>query len=263
VNPLDPLRGAAKSAAPAGSDAAVESRAARAEIEFRAMLLRALLRPLTDELLPEAGGPSAQGAGASGFGTSGADMYGFFLEEALAEHLATRWPLPTPDLSRPPEHRSVQDRPSKAAIPLATEPIALARRPEEATLPEPLEGQIQRAARLFALPDSLVRAVVMTESGGRADAVSPQGAVGLMQVMPGTAREMGVRDLQDPWENLYAGAKYLRRQIDRFGNLTEALTAYNAGPGAVERHGGVPPYRETRAYVQKVLGWMRRFEGTE
>jgi soluble lytic murein transglycosylase-like protein len=120
------------------------------------------------------------------------------------------------------------------------------------------EAEIRRASRLFDLPENLVRAVILTESGGRADAVSSKGAVGYMQVLPSTGKEMGASDVRDPWQNLYAGAKYLRKQLDRFGNLEHALAAYNAGPGAVERHAGVPPYRETRRYVQRVLSWMDR-----
>jgi soluble lytic murein transglycosylase-like protein len=81
-----------------------------------------------------------------------------------------------------------------------------------------------------------------------------------MQVLPSTGREMGSRNLRDPWQNVYAGTKYLRRQLDRFGNLEHALAAYNAGPGAVERHGGIPPYRETQIYVDRVLAWKSRLD---
>ena len=81
-----------------------------------------------------------------------------------------------------------------------------------------------------------------------------------MQVLPSTGKEMGASDLRDTWQNIYAGAKYLRKQLDRFGNLEHALAAYNAGPGAVERHGGIPPYRETRDYVQRVFSWMDRLD---
>ena len=122
------------------------------------------------------------------------------------------------------------------------------------------DAEIRRASRLFDLPENLVRAVVLTESGGRANALSPKGAVGYMQVLPSTGKEMGASDLRDTWQNIYAGAKYLRKQLDRFGNLEHALAAYNAGPGAVERHGGIPPYRETRDYVQRVFSWMDRLE---
>lgn len=123
-----------------------------------------------------------------------------------------------------------------------------------------LDELVSKTAREFALPESLLRAVVQVESNGNPRAVSPKGALGLMQLMPGTAREVGVQDPMDPEQNLRGGAAYLSRQIDRFGDLPRALAAYNAGPGAVEKHGGVPPYRETRNYIERVLGLVRSFE---
>ena len=97
-------------------------------------------------------------------------------------------------------------------------------------------------------------AVVSVESGFRPDAVSRKGAQGLMQLMPGTARELGVKDAFDPAANLDGGTRYLNALLLQYkGDLKRALAAYNAGAGAVKRHGGVPPYRETRDYVQKVL----------
>jgi transglycosylase-like protein with SLT domain len=110
------------------------------------------------------------------------------------------------------------------------------------------------AARRHSLDPDLVRAVVAVESGFRPDAVSPKGAQGLMQLMPYTARALGVKDSFDPAANLDGGTRYLRALIARYdGDVTRALAAYNAGEGAVARHGGVPPYPETVAYVRKVL----------
>lgn len=111
-----------------------------------------------------------------------------------------------------------------------------------------------RAAREAGVPVELYRRLIAAESGWRPDATSSAGARGLVQLMPGTARGLGVSDPTDPAQALPAGARYLRQQFDKFGRWDYALAAYNAGPGAVTKHGGIPPYPETRAYVPKVLG---------
>ncbi|MCP3982419.1 MAG: lytic transglycosylase domain-containing protein [bacterium] len=117
----------------------------------------------------------------------------------------------------------------------------------------PYDPQIERAAGESGLPASLVKAVALVESAFDPNAVSPKGAQGLMQLMPSTARQYGVDDAFDPMQNLRAGATHLRHLLDTFeGDLTLALAAYNAGEGAVRRHGGVPAYRETRNYVRKI-----------
>ena len=108
----------------------------------------------------------------------------------------------------------------------------------------------------YGLPQGLVHAVIHQESRGRVDAVSIKGALGLMQLMPGTAAQLGVNPY-DPEQNVRGGARYLRQQIDRFGSIPLALAAYNAGPGAVLRYGGIPPYRETQNYVSTI---MRRWQ---
>ena len=124
-----------------------------------------------------------------------------------------------------------------------------------------LERLVGEAAERHSLDPALVMAVVGVESGFQAQAVSPRGAQGLMQLMPRTAREMGVADAFDPAANLDGGSRYLSSLVARYeGDLTRALAAYNAGMGAVARHGGVPPYAETRRYVQKVLG---RYQGAK
>lgn len=112
---------------------------------------------------------------------------------------------------------------------------------------------IDTHAEANGLNPVLVRAVIEAESAFDAQAVSRVGAMGLMQLMPGTARELGVTDPFDPNDNIRGGTKYLRALLDRFdGDVRLALAAYNAGPGAVERYDDVPPYRETRSYVAKI-----------
>lgn len=114
--------------------------------------------------------------------------------------------------------------------------------------------EISTAAHASRLSEALLAALVMVESNGKSNAVSHAGAQGLGQLMPGTARHLGVRDAFHPAQNLRGAAAYLSDLLDMFGgDLVLALAAYNAGEGAVIRHKGVPPYRETRAYVPKVL----------
>jgi hypothetical protein len=118
------------------------------------------------------------------------------------------------------------------------------------------------AARRHGLDPELVIAVVSVESGFRPQAVSPKGAQGLMQLMPRTAASLGVDDAFDPEQNLDGGARHLGQLLALYdGDLERALAAYNAGQGAVHRHHGVPPYRETRAYVKKVLERYRAQAG--
>jgi soluble lytic murein transglycosylase-like protein len=117
-----------------------------------------------------------------------------------------------------------------------------------------LQSLARAAAERYGLDPALILAVVDVESRFEARAQSPKGAQGLMQLMPGTAAELGVTDRLDPAANLDGGSRYLDALLRRYrGDLRKALAAYNAGPGAVARYGGVPPYRETQEYVRRVL----------
>ena len=120
---------------------------------------------------------------------------------------------------------------------------------------------IQQAATDAGVPAALVKAVIHAESAFDAQALSRKGAMGLMQLMPGTARELGVMQPFRADENVRGGSRYLRRLHDRYGSWTHTLAAYNAGPTAVDRHGGIPPYAETQQYVRRVLSYYRRYDG--
>ncbi|MGI9432446.1 MAG: lytic transglycosylase domain-containing protein [Myxococcota bacterium] len=123
------------------------------------------------------------------------------------------------------------------------------------------DTMIKTAALTHGVPAALVKAVIAAESSFNAQAVSPKGAMGLMQLMPGTAADLGVREPFRAADNVHGGTRYLRTLHDRYGDWTRTLAAYNAGPTAVDRHRGVPPYKETREYVERVLSYYRRFHG--
>ena len=123
-----------------------------------------------------------------------------------------------------------------------------------AAVPAVFRAKVAELAARFDLSPALIEALVWQESRWRTGAVSPVGARGLAQLMPGTARDLGV-DANDPFANLEGGARYLREQMDRFdGNVENALAAYNAGPGRVIKSGGVPRIRETQGYVAAIMG---------
>jgi soluble lytic murein transglycosylase-like protein len=128
-----------------------------------------------------------------------------------------------------------------------------------AALPDAgLEPMIARHSDAQNLDPKLVRALIQAESGYNARAVSNKGAIGLMQLMPDTASELKVRNPYDPDQNIRGGTLYLRQMIDHFAGKVElAIAAYNAGPGAVEKHRGIPPFAETRDYVRRVLALWR------
>lgn len=151
--------------------------------------------------------------------------------------------------------------PAGTATPHALPALTAAATPQDpGQVPADILPLIQQAAQSNGVDTALVAAVARAESGFNPTAGSPAGAQGLMQLMPGTARGLGVTDPFDAAQSANGGAKYLRVQLDRFGDPALALAAYNAGPGAVTKYGGVPPYKETQTYVQRVLGYYEAFK---
>ena len=126
--------------------------------------------------------------------------------------------------------------------------------------PEQIDSLTATASQVNGVPQGLVRAVVMAESSGDPSAISVAGAQGLMQLMPGTSAQCGVMNAFDPTENVDCGSAYLKQLLNRYhGDTTLAVAAYNAGPGAVDKYHGVPPYPETRAYVARVISAYRSY----
>jgi hypothetical protein len=146
--------------------------------------------------------------------------------------------------------------PESVAPPVSLPISSPQNQPERRAMPARQSGWvtfINSMARQHGMPPRLVHAIVHQESRYNPRAISPKGAAGLMQLMPQTARELGVRNVFDPGENVDGGLRYLRRMWAEFGDLRLALAAYNAGPAAVKRHGGIPPYAETRNYVATIM----------
>jgi soluble lytic murein transglycosylase-like protein len=120
------------------------------------------------------------------------------------------------------------------------------------------DNYIRQASHAFDLNPNLIRAVIAAESSGNARALSSKSAKGVMQLIDSTATAMGVKDVWNPKDNILGGSKYLKQLLDQFdGDVKLAVASYNAGPGAVEKHGGVPPYSETKKYVERVMNYLQ------
>jgi soluble lytic murein transglycosylase len=127
-----------------------------------------------------------------------------------------------------------------------------------------MTGYVDRFSRANDLPPALVHAIIKAESNGQRKAVSPKGAKGVMQLMPFTSKRLRVADPFDPIENIEGGIKYIKELLVTFeGDLTNTIAAYNAGPAAVRKYHGVPPYQETRLYVRRVMELYRQYSAVE
>ncbi len=124
--------------------------------------------------------------------------------------------------------------------------------------------EIQAAAQVFSVDESLIRAIIHAESAYQPEALSPRGAQGLMQLTPATQQALHIEDVFDPVSNIEGGTRYLARLMKEFNqDIALTVAAYNAGPGAVRKYGGVPPYKETREYVRRVRILYRRYRSAE
>jgi len=177
---------------------------------------------------------------------SGADIYRYVDAEGVIHYSNTQ----------PDEKFSLYLREAPKAAP----------RPQASALPGAswMTGYVDRFSRANDLPPALVHAIIKAESNGQRTAVSRKGAMGVMQLMPFTSKRMRVNDPFDPIENIEGGIKYIKELLVTFdGNLTNTIAAYNAGPTAVRKYGGVPPYQETRLYVRRVMDLYRQYSAVE
>lgn len=183
------------------------------------------------------------------------------VEDILAEEIARFEDLPL--LETPPP------LPPSVSVawtdPIPGKPPAAPKRNMKRNAVDP-EQLARDAAKKHGVPEAMIKSIMAAESAFDPNARSPKGAIGLMQLMPATARELGY-DPHIPEENVYAGAQYLRKLLDKYRHtrdwLRRVIAAYNAGPGAVDKYRGVPPYRETRTYVSRVLSYLKYYQSAK
>lgn len=163
---------------------------------------------------------------------------------------------------RPLDQEKVQNQTAKKSADFASLLQSVSEK-KKTTREEQIQSAVSQASEKYNLPPDLITSVIKQESGGNPYAESPVGAQGLMQLMPETAKSLGVRNSFDIGQNVDGGASYLRQMLDRFdGDLPKALAAYNAGPGNVQKYNGIPPFAETQNYVKSIMASYQRSGGS-
>lgn len=254
---------------------AAEKKAWKVACDFEAIFVRQIFKNMDQANLSLAGDPSQQQDQAKSIYK---DMYNSHLSEAASQSSAlglARWLYPTllkQDAKGMAGLEKAQDESAATSAALrayaATSPVGQAPAAQGRATPitagaalSGLQAHIAQASQATGVPASLIQGMITVESGGRPEAISPKGAQGLMQLMPGTAKDLGVTNPHDPAQSVMGGAKYMAQMLKRFdGDERRALAAYNAGPATVEKYGGIPPFAETQKYVEKVQAARRRFE---
>jgi len=253
----------------------VESRQAelarlkKAAGEFEAMFINQMLKTMRES---EKAWKESEGDTGLGLGTDNPFQEQF--DWQLAIQLSERSPLGIAhDLTRMLEKRLGLESPEPTSPREALRYMGSSRTPAAEPLSSPgaaqrkypanLEEIIERMATEYGIDPAMIRAVISAESAGNTKAVSPKGAKGLMQLIDSTAADVGVKNPFDPEQNVRGGTAYLKRMLERYqGDARMALAAYNAGPGAVDRYGGIPPYPETVNYVRKIMQQLNGAAGT-
>lgn len=242
-----------------------KTQAAKAAKEFETILTGMMLKSMK---LTGGGMGEEEGGG----GANGADMFESFFQNGMSSYLtkgnnlglaeSIYKKITGEDL---PEEYKKKSYPGSPLSPALREQIKNYPdvSPSQSSLQrlEKFDGIAAEASQKYGVNKNLIKAIILTESAGNEKAVSKAGAKGLMQLMDGTAAQLGVKNSFNPHQNIMGGSQYISQMLTRYnGNVKLALAAYNAGPGNVDKFNGVPPFDETKAYVSRVMGYFKKLE---